>query len=243
MSDRLWPLYAEHELSALPEPEWLVDRMLTDGLTVMYGPPKAGKTFAALSMALHVGAGIDWFGANVKAGPVLYVSGEGQGGLHKRIEGWKKATGRTSSDLYVIPFPVKLGNPNHVAALIEDAKSVRARLVIIDTLARSMAGMDENSAQDMGNVIAGLGYLKAQTNVGILILHHSGVEGSRPRGSSALFGAADTLMKVEGDGKYLTLYCEGMKDAAPFRTRRFELTQAAQSLALAERAPSGMTAI
>lgn len=215
--------------------------MVTDGLTVMYGPPKAGKTFAALSMALHIASGTEWHGSKVTSGPVLYVSGEGQGGLHKRITGWKKATGIRQTNLYVVPFPVRLGVPEHVAALIADTHSVGARLVVIDTLARSMAGMDENSAQDMGKVIAGLGYLKSQTNTGVLILHHSGVEGSRPRGSSSLFGAADTLMKVDGDGKNLTVYCEGMKDSAPFRTRHFELTPAGDSLALAERKP--MTAL
>lgn len=235
MGERLWPIYSEADLGSLPEPVWLVDKMLTDGMTVMYGPPKAGKTFAALSMALHIASASPWFGSKVTGGPVLYVSGEGQGGLHKRIEGWKRATGISSANLYVIPFPVRLGVPEHVSALIADAHSVGARLVVIDTLARSMSGMDENSAQDMGKVIAGLGYLKAQTNTGILILHHSGVEGTRPRGSTALFGAADTLMRVDGDGTNLTVYCEGMKDAAPFRTRRFELTAAAQSLALAER--------
>jgi RecA-family ATPase len=235
MSERLWPIYSEADLGNLPEPVWLVDRMLTDGLTVMYGPPKAGKTFAALSMALHIASRTDWFGSKVTGGPVLYVSGEGQGGLHKRIGGWKHATGIRSTNLYVIPFPVKLGAPEHVTGLIADTHAVGAKLVVIDTLARSMSGMDENSAQDMGKVIAGLGYLKAQTNCGILVLHHSGVEGTRPRGSTALFGAADTLMRVDGDGKNLTVYCEGMKDAAPFRTRRFELAQSAQSLAMAER--------
>jgi RecA-family ATPase len=235
MSERLWPIYSERDLGSLPEPRWLVNRMLTDGLSVMYGPPKAGKTFAALSMALHIASGTPWFGEKTIPGPVLYVSGEGQGGLHKRIQGWKKATGIQQTNLYVVPFPVKLGVPEHVAALITDAHAIRAQLVIIDTLARSMAGMDENSAQDMGKVVAGLGYLKAQTNCGILVLHHSGVEGTRPRGSTALFGAADTLMRVDGDGNHLTLYCEGMKDAAPFRSRWFELTPSADSLSLAER--------
>ncbi len=235
MAERLWPLYQESELGSLPEPKWLVNRHLSDGLTVMYGPPKSGKTFVALSMALHIGSGTDWFGEKTHGGTVLYVSGEGQGGLHKRIRGWKKATGIAQSNMYVIPFPVKLGEPSHVAALIADAQAIRASLVVIDTLARSMSGMDENSSQDMGKVIAGLGYLKSQTGCGVLIIHHSGVEGSRPRGSTALFGAADTLMRVDGDGKTLTLYCEGMKDSAPFRTGWYELTQAEHSLALAKR--------
>jgi len=241
MADRLWPLYSEGDLGNLPEPEWLVKGVLSDGLSVMYGPPKAGKTFAALSMALHISSGSNWFDTQTKRVPVLYVSGEGQGGLHKRIQGWKKATGIPTAQMYVIPFPVRLGSPEHVAALIADTHAVGAKLVVIDTLARSMAGMDENSAQDMGNVVAGLGYLKAQTNTGILVLHHSGVEGTRPRGSTALFGAADTLIRINGDGKNLTMSCEGQKDAAPFRTRHFELMPAAHSLALAERKP--MTAI
>jgi RecA-family ATPase len=235
MSDRLWPLYAENELSELPEPKWLVDGHLTDGFTVLYGPPKQGKTFLALSWALSIGSGHRWHGNNVTRGPVLYVSGEGTGGLHRRTAAWKAAEGTHASQLYVVPFGVRLVDREHVIQLRADLHSTGAKLLVVDTLARSMAGADENSAQDMGVAIQALDWLREKTGCAVLVLHHSGVSGERPRGSTALFGAADTLIRVDGDGRFVNVRCEGQKDSAPFRPLSFELVRAVDSVSLARR--------
>ncbi len=46
------------------------------------------KTFLALAWSCCVATGITWFGRRVKAGPVVYVLGEGQDELLKRIVAW-----------------------------------------------------------------------------------------------------------------------------------------------------------
>jgi hypothetical protein len=236
MFDRLWPLYSETELGDIPQPKWLVgdeqQGYMTDGFTVMYGPPKSGKTFVALDWALSMATGMSWHGTRTEAAPVLYVSGEGAGGLHKRVLGWKKANGERSSRLYFIPFGARIVERQHVLQLRDDVYATGARLLIVDTLARSMAGKDENSAQDMGTAIQQLDWLREKTGCGVLLLHHSGVDGTRPRGSTALFGAADTLIRVEGEQNMVNLSCEGQKDAMPFRRRTFQLKKAGPSVVL-----------
>lgn len=235
MTDRLWPLYSEAELAEVPEPSWLIDGHVTDGFTVVYGPPKAGKTFLALSWALAIGAGVAWQGHQVNKGPVVYVSGEGVGGLHRRVQGWKAAEYVTASQLYVIPAGVRFGSDRqHAVALRNDLHATGAKLLVVDTLARSMAGADENSAQDMGQHVQALDWLREKTGCAVMLLHHSGVAGDRPRGSSSLFGAADTLVRVDGDGRMVNVTCEGQKDSAPFRKRTFELKQAGPSVSLHE---------
>jgi hypothetical protein len=99
-------------------------------------------------------------------------------------------------------------------------------------LARSMAGKDENSAQDMGTAIQALDWLREKEGCGVLVLHHSGVDGTRPRGSTALFGAADTLIRVEGEGNMTKVSCEGQKDAMPFRPSHFQLKNTGPSVVL-----------
>jgi RecA-family ATPase len=236
MSDRLWPLYSETELGDIPQPKWLVgdeqQGYMTDGFTVMYGPPKSGKTFVALDWALSMATGQSWHGTRTEAAPVLYVSGEGAGGLHKRVQAWKTQHGTGSSRLYFIPFGARIVDHAHVVQLKNDLHATGARLLVIDTLARSMAGKDENSAQDMGTAIQALDWLREQTGCGTLVLHHSGVDGTRPRGSTALFGAADTLIRVEGEHGMLRVMCEGQKDAMPFRRRTFQLKKAGPSVVL-----------
>jgi RecA-family ATPase len=232
MSDRLWPLYSDTELGDIPQPKWLIDQHVTDGLTVMYGPPKSGKTFMALDWALSMASGRDWHGNKAEPSPVLYVSGEGAGGLHKRVTAWKKANGVGSSRLYFIPFGARIVEREHVVQLRQDVHATGARLLVIDTLARSMAGKDENSAQDMGTAIQALDWLREKEGCGVLVLHHSGVDGTRPRGSTALFGAADTLIRVEGEGNMMKLSCEGQKDAMPFRPAHFQLKRTDPSVTL-----------
>lgn len=238
MNDRLWPLLHESELDDLPEPTWLVGDHLTDGLAVVYGPPKQGKTFLALDWALSAASGTPWHGHDTIETPVVYVSGEGHGGLGRRRRAWKVARQQFAPKLYVIPFAVRFGQVReHATGLRDDVHSTGAGLVVIDTLARSMAGSDENSSQDMGQYIHTADWLREKTGCGVLIIHHSGVSGERPRGSSALFGAADTLVRVEGEAGYLKVSCEGQKDAPPFRTKHFVLSPVAESMVLEERQP------
>lgn len=236
MSDRLWPLLSLDELAEVPEPAWLVDGHLTDGFTVMYGPPGGGKTFLALSWALSIASGHPWHGRPVKPAPVLYVSGEGTGGLHRRVEAWKIAENQPAARMYVIPSGVRFGQDrDHAVGLRQDVHSTGAKLVVVDTLARSMAGSDENSAQDMGMHIQALDWLREKTGCAVLLVHHSGVEASRPRGSTALFGAADTLVKITGDDRLVEVFCEKQKDAAPFRPLAFQFAAAGRSVVLSER--------
>ena len=234
--DRLWPLYHVSELDGVPEPAWLVSGVLTDGLTVMYGPPGAGKTFLAVSMALSIGAGHRWHSHEVERKPVVYVSGEGVGGLNRRVHAWSIAEGVVAPQVYVVPFGVRFGQDReHTTALRADIHATGAGLLVIDTLARSMAGADENSSKDMGQHVQALDWLREKTGCGVLVVHHSGVDGSRPRGSTALFGAADTLIRVDGEGSHIGVSCEKQKDSVPFRRMMFELAPAGDSVALARR--------
>jgi hypothetical protein len=71
-------------------------------------------------------------------------------------------------------------------------------LIIIDTLARAMAGDDENSSQDMTAFMARMDELVRLTGAAVLVVHHPGKDESRGmRGSYALLGAVDTVIKIE----------------------------------------------
>jgi len=79
-----------------------------------------------------------------------------------------------------------------------------------------MTGGDENSARDMGLVIANADRVRKATGAAVLLIHHTGKSGDSERGSSALRGACDTMLKVVGDRDKLVLRCEKQKDAPHF---------------------------
>src|SRR5438874_10209040 len=93
-----------------------------------------------------------------RRGPVVYLFGEGQQGAPQRIRACMKhrgcELGLLESRFVPIPKVADLLDERAVSGLVADLKRLQPTLVIIDTLARSMVGGDENSGRDMGLVVA-----------------------------------------------------------------------------------------
>lgn len=229
---RRWPLYSDDELDSIPPPSWLVNGIITDGLTVLVGDPGAAKTFVALDWALSIASGDSWGGLWVRRRNTLYVTGEGTAGIPARRRAWRKHREVSTAGFFCIPHPVNLLDPDDSEGLSEDVHTTDAGLLVIDTLARSMAG-DENSAQDMGAFVASLDRIRSERSCAALVVHHTGVEGSRPRGSTALRGAADTLIHASLDDQgEVELACWKQKDAIPFNRTRLRLAPMGESCVL-----------
>jgi hypothetical protein len=86
--------------------------------------------------------------------------------------------------------------------------------IIIDTLARSMPGGDENSAKDVGMVVDALDTVRQASGAAVFALHHPTKEGSSARGISAYLGACDTELEVSAVGTQLTVKCHQQRDDA-----------------------------
>lgn len=239
--ERRWPIYDADDLHKIPPPEWLVDGYLVSGFNVLYGPSGHGKSFVAIDWALTIARGSRWLGAETKRTNVVYVAAEGAAGLSHRVSAWKKHHDRPASGLKVIPTRVNLLDPWDVEALERDIVDAEAGLVIIDTLARCMPGADENSQQDMSRVVDALDGLRNRHGCSTLIVHHTGVDQTRMRGSTTLLGATDTVVKVDGRHNEFTdhleqveLKCDKQKDAAPFPRVTFQPVSVLSSAVLVE---------
>lgn len=75
-------------------------------------------------------------------------------------------------------------------------KRDRPGLIVIDTLAMAFPGMDENSAEGMGRVVAVARALTKWGAAVILIHHGTKAEGNTPRGHSLLNGALDMALHL-----------------------------------------------
>lgn len=222
-----------HGLLALPPVQWLIDGILTtDGFSIVYGPPGSLKTFLVLDKALHIASGRAWQGKAVRQGKVLYVAGEGVRGIARRVKAWcnKHGVEPESIPFRLLPASVDLSKPDNVHKLIrtaiaqmeEDGECVA--LVVLDTVARSIPGLDENSAQEMGLFVNAVEQVKTGVkSCHLLGVHHSGKDETRgARGSNALLGAVDTMVKVKRDNDRLTVTIEKQKDddeGEPIRLR------------------------
>jgi hypothetical protein len=188
--------------------EWLIEDIIPKkAFVALYAPPASYKSFVALDMAEAVATGRDWMGKAVKqSGVVLYIAGEGHGGLGARIKACKiKNDSPDGAPLYVIRAQINLRSSqedfdNLLSAINDLLETVgeKLQMIVLDTLMRmSGGGFNENSSEDMGGFITQAGKLQAFYDCALLVIHHSGKDVTKGlRGHSSLLGAVDTELEI-----------------------------------------------
>jgi hypothetical protein len=197
------------------EPEFFIEGILPrEGLGVIYGPPKSYKTFLVLDWAAHIARGQPYRGREVQQSAVMYCAFEGQHGFAKRVEAYRRTHLADSGESVPIHLqPIRLNFSKEVGDLIATVREagVEPGLVVLDTLNRSLVG-SESKDVDMTAYLAAADELRQAFNCPVLIVHHSGLEGGRPRGHSSLTGAADVQVSTLRQGEVSTTTVEFMKD-------------------------------
>lgn len=194
------------ELLDVPKPKPLLNGKLNlNSLAWIAGPPGSYKTFLALDYALQA----------AKQAPVLYVAGEGLSGLGQRVLAWEHADGSPVVNTFWLPRAVAVTH-THWYALIDAARHIGAKMIVLDTQARMSGNLDENKANEMNIYIDAVGALKEATGACVLSVHHSSKAGAHLRGSSAVQGAADTIITVETRNKVVGVHNLKQKDIDAF---------------------------
>lgn len=228
------------DLAGLPPPSWLVEGLVPDyGLGVLFGPSGTYKSFLALDWCLCVAAGVPWHRRPVVGGHVLYVALEGGRGLSRRVAAWKAKhpDADPGPRMHFDVEPLDLLDTGHVDAVVR-ALTARVRrddvgLVVVDTLARAMPTGDENSTQDMGTLIAAADALARTFTATVMIVHHTGHNGGRERGSSSLPAAVDFRLGLDRVGvRRVRLRTEKQKDFDTADDLHLTAVAAAESLVL-----------
>lgn len=232
------------EMANMPDPEWLLPGWVPlYATTVLFGAPGSLKSFAALDLALSVAAGVAAWGCDEARGPfpVVYAAGEGQIGIAKqRVPAWLSER-RIAADIpfFLVPATPRAADLDaEIAALFSaiEERCGRAlpRLVVYDTHARVMSGLDENSTQDTGKALDLYDATARRYSCAVLAIHHTGKDGNL-RGSSALLAGVDAAHAMEYDkgARRAALSCAKMKDAEPPKTIGFEPRQVGASIVLA----------
>lgn len=200
------------EMSAegLKTQRYLVKSILGyDEFAAIYGPSGCGKSFLAIHLAGAIARGVSWFGHKTTASGVAYVVAEGAGGFAKRWVGYKLQNELEYCDNLIAPNACpRLGGASSeveelIAFLEEESGTLTEplRLVIIDTLAQTLAGQDENTSAAMTALIQDAKLIQQRLGVTVLFVHHTGKDWGRGlRGHSSLKAALDTVISVQDNG-------------------------------------------
>ncbi|MFI5935765.1 AAA family ATPase [Actinoplanes sp. NPDC051494] len=194
-------------------PKWAVPGVLSEGVNLLCGPPKVGKSWMSLGLGLDVAMGGKAFGAiDVDPGPVLYLALEDTARrLQNRLG--KVLAGRPAPAALTLATecpPLPQGGAQAIAAWLDRHRD--ARMVIIDVFAKLRGNSAPgDSAYDADYKAVGRAKQVADDyGVAFVLVHHVRKAGSddfltEVSGTNGLAGAADATLVLkrarnQGDG-------------------------------------------
>lgn len=199
---------AKELLNSSENVEWIVEDLLTaGGLSVMAGPPKAGKSTLMRQLVLSVSRGGEFLGRQVKKGRVIYLALEEQEGVLK--EQYEMAGLTENDNLIIHSGGIESEDP------IRDLRSAilefEPSLVVIDTLFLLMNTESVNDYKQVNAAMAQFRNLSREVKTHFITVHHTKKDGeatgaNKILGSVAIHGAVDTalILGSEGDRRFLT---------------------------------------
>jgi hypothetical protein len=213
------------DLRKLPPAQWLVKEWIPERATgIFYGKWAAGKSFIGFDLGLHLAYGMpDWHGAELpgQSVHVLVIAREGHQGFVNRVDAFKKQYGLVDDPEHMtfMRGSVSFMRDEEFAALIEAIKADATlyRLVIVDTVARVLPGVDMNEQQTVTLFMERIGLLAEVTGASAIGVHHQNKSGGM-MGSTFFEANADFVFEVSRDGeedgplKSGEITCTKMKD-------------------------------
>lgn len=191
----------------LPAPSFVVPGVVTEGINLLAGAPKIGKSWVGLGIALAVAFGGRALGAiEVEEGDVLCLALEDtrrrlQSRFHKLLNGEPPPHNLT---VYTEWPKLDEGGLEDLEEWLHDHP--KARLVVIDTLQKVRHRPQRNVPvySDDYAALTGLKRLADHFGVAILVVHHTRKAGALDfideiSGSTGLTGVADTILVLKRD--------------------------------------------
>lgn len=199
-------------------PRWLIKNLIPlYGLVLVWGSPKTGKSFWLFDALMHVVLGRSYRGLRVTQGPVVYVVAEGAEGFKSRVEAFrqhKMDAAEDGCDFLILPARLDaIADQERLINLIKQELGTRKPIAVaFDTVARTLNG-PENSNDAMGEYVDAMDAVRDAFQCAVIMVHHSGVDGNRPRGASCLTGAVDAQLAVRRHGNgVISVLVDEMKD-------------------------------
>ena len=195
------PIYTAAELMKLelPPPQWLIEGLLPEGLTVLSGAPKIGKSWLSLQIALSITTASPLFGrAPASEKSVLLLALEDN---KRRLQDRISKCGLTPSENFCLTTEWQDGVSGLKQFLLDNRN---IKLCIIDTLAvflPSQEAKGRNAYDADVTRMRELHNLRRDTGTSLLMIHHDkqGEDSdwaSKMNGSSGVIGTADTLIRL-----------------------------------------------
>ena len=211
--DGTWKTVTLAELKTRPQTDisWLAKELLPpDGLSLLAGTPKAGKSTASRCLAAAVaGERSSWLGKSVNEGRVLHLP------LEERSEtvlNHYNQLDAPADNIVLIddPWPRPKDPVAKLQSLILEIYPV---LVIIDPLIRCVEIRNTNDYAEVSEALDPYISLARRFNTHIMFVHHAnkhgGELGNEVMGTQAITGGVDTIISLKNTGGQRTFRAWG----------------------------------
>lgn len=186
---------------AQTEARWIIPNLIERGTkTLLVGEPKSYKTWIAINLIYSACTATSFMG-NASWKPTETFSAvlvEEEGPSYRIGQRFTKVFGAEHTDnLWVVHRQgVKLDALESFSKLRQEILRIQPDLIVFDPYA-SIHTQDENTVQGAIVVQDALNeLLRALPTAAIVVLHHTPKGGDGPRGSGALWGAGDVMLRV-----------------------------------------------
>jgi hypothetical protein len=187
------------------DPLWIVEDVIPEGLTILVGKPKTGKSWISLQLASCVAVGgifLDKY--SVDQHGVLYLALEDtERRLKKRVE----LIGALPTEDLMFFTNFNRGKAGEKTLDDHLTHNPKIKLIIIDTIGQFFQSFDYNDYNSVKEIMKPLKDLSSKHTVSIIAVTHAkkGREGDfldNVLGSSAFAGGADTIIElIKGRGR------------------------------------------
>lgn len=191
-----------HALAANPpeKPLHIVEDLIVEGLTLLCGAPKMGKSWLVLDMCASVADGLPFLNRKTLAGGVFYLALEDS---FDRVHSRLLKQGHKMSPKFSIATEMRALDTGLIEQLDDwRGRNPDGRLVVIDTLqkVRPSQKTGANAYEADYNIMTPLHTWAKKNHIALVIVHHLRKTGNfdtgdpfeRISGSAGLTGAADT---------------------------------------------------
>jgi len=209
MSQPMKPVTAESIFYKIFEPQpMIVEDLIPQGLTILGGTPKIGKSWLALDLAVSVAEGIPFLGKSVHRTGVLYYCLEDtqpriQNRMHELVD-------EPPANLHVTTTSQRIGSgfTKEIVNFLRDHRDVE--FIIVDTLQKIRGSDDGSGSGSYSKDYEEMGKLKEiadLNNKSIVVIHHLRQKPdpddpfNEIAGTNGIIGASDTnivLKRTEG---------------------------------------------
>jgi RecA-family ATPase/5S rRNA maturation endonuclease (ribonuclease M5) len=187
-------------------PELLVrDMFLRVGTHIVFGEAQAGKSSMVYAMIASMLAGRSWGKNRTEVRPHRALLFSLENGMFAQIQGCLRDLKLSEEEIDRViegtlvdacdrPPPLNNLKEMQEVFLPEVRKSLRwiPEIIVIDTLSKALAGLDENSSQDMAIMESCCRAMSKELRCCVIVVHHSGkTNKATARGSSVITGDFD----------------------------------------------------